>query len=930
MPVTGATTRNDYSSGNNQTVFVYTFQILLATDIKVLKNGSVLTFNDDYAVSNVGVAGGGNVTLTSGASAGDEISIFLAMPIDRTTQYQNAGDFLASDVNGDMDKGYVAMNQLQTDIRRVMGLQDRDPSSNMELPLSTARANRYLKFNHSGEPTAVSGELYSSADLVSIKFFGAVGDGATDDSVAITAALNSGDNLFVPEGTYYIPNWTTVARSTPLKMWGTGTFKGLNKVDTFVRCLSDVSVTGVGFEQFAFVFENERTDPVIVDRFHLNNVTVKNCGGGITLETAVNTFTVSDCYFDTLVSDKPIRVGYNTYAYQDNWKNFTITGNTFRNISTVSGTDCNVLLIYGKQVAIAGNTFDTIGAAGTFETFSGDGSNKTFIVAEPKLNEGQCTLYLVIGGKDVEQVNTDDATLWTLNGTTKQLTFTTAPAVGTNNIKFYYAGESAAVYTKARFSTITGNSISGMGKLSDGTTTLNVNQIYGINVKGRGRGDTERNNGYNVTVTGNTLEGVNGFGSGIRIQNDCVNVTGNNIEKFRWGVNGNTAVHDDSNISNNNIYHCSQYGINVIQSGTNCIVQGNNITGLESPTPWLAGELVILGNKRSNGGNVYKCSQAGRADTSGTGPSGTGTDIVDGSAKWDYVSAFTAGVYEPLAAIHVKGHSDTENYNISNNSISGCKKGIKISSIAEAKTDWTASTAFALGDKVVNNSINYKCTTAGTSASSGGGPTGTGSAIADGSVVWQYVTAGAEISNVLITNNTLSNVTGNGVEFADCNTITVENNQYKGEVTSQFIRPVSPNQNVTVRDSRTKTLNTNAVTTLQTFNTSVVDQAVRVTASVTAKQGDAEFAAYKITGLFKVSRETVIVEGEPVVVVTLAQVGSTATEYAITSSGAASWGGASFIAYEGDLLLRVHGTAATPATVWSAKTEYVSTTDALL
>ena len=122
MPVTGATTRNDYSSGNNQTVFAYTFQILLATDIKVLKNGSVLTFNNDYAVSNVGVAGGGNVTLTSGASAGDEISIFLAMPIDRTTQYQNAGDFLASDVNGDMDKGYVAMNQLQTDIRRVMGL----------------------------------------------------------------------------------------------------------------------------------------------------------------------------------------------------------------------------------------------------------------------------------------------------------------------------------------------------------------------------------------------------------------------------------------------------------------------------------------------------------------------------------------------------------------------------------------------------------------------------------------------------------------------------------------------------------------------------------------------------------------------------------------------------------------------------------------
>ena len=198
MSVTGATTRNDYSSGNNQTVFVYTFQILLATDIKVLQNGSVLAINDDYSVSNVGVAGGGSVTLVTGASAGDIVSVFLSMPIDRTTQYQNAGDFLASDVNGDFDKGYIAMNQLQTDIARSLHLQDQDPTVNTEIPLKAERASKYLKFNSSGEPTAVSGTLYSSADLVSIKSFGAVGDGSTDDSVAITAALNSGDKPLCP------------------------------------------------------------------------------------------------------------------------------------------------------------------------------------------------------------------------------------------------------------------------------------------------------------------------------------------------------------------------------------------------------------------------------------------------------------------------------------------------------------------------------------------------------------------------------------------------------------------------------------------------------------------------------------------------------------------------------------------------------------
>lgn len=785
MPVTGATTRNDYSSGNNQTVFAYTFQILLAADIKVLKNGSALTVNDDYAVSNVNVAGGGNVTLSSGASSGDEISIFLSMPITRTTNYQNAGDFLASDVNGDMDKGYVAMNQLQTDIRRVMGLQDRDPSINMELPLSVARANKYLKFNSSGQPTAVSGALYSSADLVSIKAFGAVGDGSTNDSVAVTAALNSGDNLFVPEGTYYIPNWTTVTRSTPLKMWGTGTFKGLNKTDTFVKPLSDVSVTGVGFEQLGFVFANANGDSGTVDNFYLSNATIKNCGGGINLERPVNKFTVTNCTFDTLSADKPIRVGRNSYSSQDTWKNITITGNTFRNISTTGATDCNVMLVYGKQATITGNVIEGVTAVGSSQLFNGTGSKTAFTLTESGLNTGQTTVFI----GDVEQVNTDENVLWSISGTT--LTFTTAPSSGTNNVKIVYFGESAGIYTKARFATITGNTISGI-------TSGNVNQVYGINVKGKGRGDTSAPQGFNVTVTGNTLVGVNGVGSGIRIQNDFVNVTGNNIERFRFGVNGNTAGHNNSNITNNNIFHCQQYGIHVIQSGLNYVIQGNNIQG-----------------------------------------------------------QVVSSVYEPLIGIKVRAFADTSNYSIANNVISTCKKGIKLDQSA----------------------------------------------------------TGNQINNVQIVNNLFNDVDDNGIEFAACNTILVKDNTYDGAVENNYIRAVNPNQNVRIVDSRVKTLDTASSTAIQTWNTSLVDQVVKVSASATGRRtDDGEFAAYKIVALFKV------VSG------TLAQVGSTVTEYAIESD--TGWTGITFDTSSNDIFLDVQ--AESGAINWTYQTEFVSSTDATI
>lgn len=211
MPVTGATTRNDYVSSSGQTVFPYTFQTLLASDIKVLKNGVALTLNNDYSVSNAGVAGGGSITLNVGASTGDSLSVFLAMPIDRTTQYQNAGDFLASDVNGDFDKGYIAMNQLQTDIKRAIGLADADPTVNMTLPLTSIRANKYLKFNALGAVTVSDTAGSDTSDdlgLANVMDYGAVGDGVADDTLAarscIAYAIANNLIAYFPPGDYKI------------------------------------------------------------------------------------------------------------------------------------------------------------------------------------------------------------------------------------------------------------------------------------------------------------------------------------------------------------------------------------------------------------------------------------------------------------------------------------------------------------------------------------------------------------------------------------------------------------------------------------------------------------------------------------------------------------------------------------------------------
>lgn len=51
---------------------------------------------------------------------------------------------------------------------------------------------------------------------------------------------------------------------------------------------------------------------------------------------------------------------------------------------------------------------------------------------------------------------------------------------------------------------------------------------------------------------------------------------------------------------------------------------------------------------------------------------------------------------------------------------------------------WAASKAYLLNQQVHNGGNVYVCTTAGTSAASGG-PTGTGTGITDGTAVWSYV-----------------------------------------------------------------------------------------------------------------------------------------------------------------------------------------------
>lgn len=73
---------------------------------------------------------------------------------------------------------------------------------------------------------------------------------------------------------------------------------------------------------------------------------------------------------------------------------------------------------------------------------------------------------------------------------------------------------------------------------------------------------------------------------------------------------------------------------------------------------------------------------------------------------------------------------------------------------------WAASTAVTVGQQMDNGGNVYRCTTAGTTAVSGG-PTGTGSGISDGTAVWSYAgPVGITLDNTNIAAGQQITITG--------------------------------------------------------------------------------------------------------------------------------------------------------------------------
>lgn len=237
--------------GNGATVtFPYGCQVPQAADLQVYLDDVLVTAG--FTVSGIGALTGGVVTFDVPPADGVQVRLERVIALERTTDYQQNGDFLARVVNPDFNRIWMALQQQATALKRALLVPRSEPSGAGLLPGAASRANNLLGFDADGNPVAVAPAAQSATalqgllaaiggstlvgfihsivgaiartmqdkgcDILDARDFGCAADSATDSTAKLLTffAANAGyrGKLVIPYGTKF--NRDTVYAAIPV------------------------------------------------------------------------------------------------------------------------------------------------------------------------------------------------------------------------------------------------------------------------------------------------------------------------------------------------------------------------------------------------------------------------------------------------------------------------------------------------------------------------------------------------------------------------------------------------------------------------------------------------------------------------------------------------------------------------------------------
>jgi hypothetical protein len=234
-----ATTSNTYTGNGSNRLFSITFPYLNTTDIDVYLNGTLQTVTTQYTFANATTvefvtapSNGATVLLKRSTNDTTLAATFFAGSSIRASDLnenfdqvlyiaQETNNNVANAVAGQIPDGTITNAKLAADSVASSNIID-GAIVNADVNASAGIVATKLSFTQAGTGATARTVDSKLKDIVSVKDFGAVGDGVTDDTAAIQAAINASPRVFLPAGVYVVSAVTGLVVKTGTSLIGSG------------------------------------------------------------------------------------------------------------------------------------------------------------------------------------------------------------------------------------------------------------------------------------------------------------------------------------------------------------------------------------------------------------------------------------------------------------------------------------------------------------------------------------------------------------------------------------------------------------------------------------------------------------------------------------------------------------------------------------